>query len=82
MSFRPLSLGASAALVLASGLVLATPVTAADKDFPNLLELAQAPPAPPQAAGHDRRAFAPQAMCKDMVARRIGNPPISKPDST
>jgi len=78
MSFRPLLLAAPAALI--AGLMLATPASAAvgsvlDDD---LLELAPAtPPAPPAAAGTDRRDrmanFNPKAFCLDRVARRAGN---------
>jgi len=79
MSFRrPLLFAAPAALI--AGLLLATPASAAvgsvlDDD---LLELAQAtPPAPPAAAGTDRRDrmanFNPKAFCLDRVARRAGN---------
>jgi hypothetical protein len=77
MSFRrPLLLAAPVALM--AGLVLAMPVSAAvgsvlDDD---LLELAQAPPPAPPAAGRERRerpAFNPKALCLDRVARRAGN---------
>jgi ethanolamine ammonia-lyase small subunit len=77
MSFRPLLLAAPAVLV--AGLVLATPASAAvgsvlDDD---LLELAQATPPAPPAAGADRRDrmanFNPKAFCLDRVARRAGN---------
>ena len=78
MSFRPLLLAAPAALV--AGLMLATPASAAvgsvlDDD---LLELAQAtPPTPPAAGTTDRRDrmanFNPKAFCLDRVARRAGN---------
>ncbi len=86
MSFRPLLLGASAAVVLAAGLAFAGPALALDTDGP--LQLAQAaPPAPhahgapgatPGAPGADRmmrgeRMASPRAMCQDMVARRIGD---------
>src|SRR5262245_43680183 len=82
MSFRrPLLLAAApSALIVAlmAGLVLATPASAAvggmlDDD---LLELAQATPPTPPAAGPDRRdrpAFNPKAFCLDRVARRAGN---------
>jgi len=77
MSFRRyLSLAAPVALT--ASLVLATPASAAvgsvlDDD---LLELAQAAPPAPPAAGPDRRdraAFNPKAFCLDRVARRAGN---------
>ncbi|SEP42776.1 LTXXQ motif family protein [Rhodospirillales bacterium URHD0017] len=78
MSFRPLLLAAPAALM--AGLMLATPASAAvgsvlDDD---LLELAQAtPPTPPAAGATDRRDrmanFNPKAFCLDRVARRAGN---------
>ena len=76
MSFRPLLLAAPAALI--AGLMLATPASAAvgsalDDD---LLELAQATPPAPPAAGTDRRdraAFNPKAVCLDQIARRAGN---------
>lgn len=77
MSFRPLLLAAPAALI--AGLMLAMPASAAvgsvlDHD---LLELAQATPPPPAAAGTDRRDrmanFNPKAFCLDRVARRAGN---------
>jgi hypothetical protein len=80
MSFRrPLLFAAPAALI--AGLMLATPASAAfgsvlDDD---LLELAQAtPPTPPAAgSGTDRRDrmanFNPKAFCLDRVARRAGN---------
>jgi len=77
MSFRPLLLAAPAALI--AGLMLATPASAAvgsvlDDD---LLELAQATPPAPPAAGTDRRdrmaSFNPKAFCLDRVARRAGN---------
>ena len=81
MSFRPLLLGASAAVALAAGLAFAGPALALDTDGP--MELAQAappPPAPgaPGARGADRmmhgeRNVSPRAMCQDMVARRIGD---------
>lgn len=81
MSFRPLLLAAPPVLMAAlmAGLVLATPASAAvgsvlDDD---LLELAQATPPAPPAAGTDRRDrmanFNPQAFCLDRVARRAGN---------
>jgi hypothetical protein len=81
MSFRrPLLLATPSALIAAlmAGLVLATPASAAvgsvlDDD---LLELAQATPPAPPAAGPDRRdraAFNPKAFCLDRVARRAGN---------
>ena len=80
MSFRrPLLFAAPAALI--AGLLLATPASAAvgsvlDDD---LLELAQATPPTPPAAGpgtdhRDRMAnFNPKAFCLDRVARRAGN---------
>ena len=78
MSFRrPLLLAAPVALM--AGLVLAMPVSAAvgsvlDDD---LLELAQATPPAPPAAGPERRDrmanFNPKAFCLDRVARRAGN---------
>jgi LTXXQ motif family protein len=76
MSARPLLLAAPAAL--AACLLLATPASAAfggllDDDE---LELAQATPPTPPAAGADRRdrpAFNPKAFCLDRVARRAGN---------
>lgn len=78
MSFRrPLLLAAPVALM--AGLVLAMPASAAvgsvlDDD---LLELAQATPPAPPAAGTDRRdrmaSFNPKAFCLDRVARRAGN---------
>ena len=82
MSFRPLLLGASAAIVLAAGLAFAGPALAFDTDGPT--ELAQAapppPPAPgaPGAPGADRmmrgeRNVSPRAVCLDMAARRIGD---------
>lgn len=86
MSFRPLLLGASAAVVLAAGLAFAGPALALDTD--GSMQLAQAtPPAPhahgapgatPGAPGADRmmrgeRNVSPRAMCQDMVARRIGD---------
>lgn len=82
MSFRPLLLGASAAIVLAAGFAFAGPALALDTDGP--IELAQAapppPPAPgaPGAPGADRmmrgeRMGSPRAACQDMVARRIGD---------
>lgn len=86
MSFRPLLLGASAAVVLAAGLAFAGPALALDTDGP--MELAQAAPAGPHAhgapgaapgaPGADRmmrgeRMGSPRAMCQDIVARRIGD---------
>jgi hypothetical protein len=82
MSFRPLLLGASAAIVLATGFAFAGPALALDTDGP--MELAQAapppPPAPgaPGAPGADRmmrgeRNVSPRAVCLDMTARRIGD---------
>jgi len=78
MSFRrPLLLAAPVALM--AGLVLAMPASAAvgsvlDDD---LLELAQATPPTPPAAGPERRdrmaSFNPRAFCLDRVARRAGN---------
>ncbi|GEP55957.1 Spy/CpxP family protein refolding chaperone [Reyranella soli] len=78
MSFRrPLLLAAPVALM--AGLVLAMPASAAvgsvlDDD---LLELAQATPPAPPAAGPERRdrmaSFNPKAFCLDRVARRAGN---------
>lgn len=77
MSFRrPLLLATP--VVLMAGLVLAMPASAAvggllDDD---LLELAQATPPAPPAAGPERRdrpAFNPKASCLDLVARRAGN---------
>lgn len=82
MSFRrPLLLAAPSALMVAltTSLVLATPASAAvgsvlDDD---LLELAQATPPAPPAAGPERRdrmaSFNPKAFCLDRVARRAGN---------
>jgi hypothetical protein len=76
MSFRSLLL-ASAALI--AGAALAMPASAAvgtvlDDD---LLELAQATPPAPPAAGPERRDrmanFNPKAFCLDRVARRAGN---------
>ncbi len=78
MSFRrPLLLAAPVALM--AGLVLAMPASAAvgsvlDDD---LLELAQATPPAPPAAGPERRdrmaSFNPKSFCLDRVARRAGN---------
>ena len=77
MSFRPLLLAAPAALI--AGLMLTMPASAAvgsvlDDD---LLELAQATPPAPPAAGPERRDrmanFSPKAFCLDRVARRAGN---------
>lgn len=77
MSFhRPILLAAP--VVLMAGLVLAMPASAAvgsvlDDD---LLELAQATPPAPPAAGRERRerpAFNPKAFCLDRVAHRAGN---------
>ena len=78
MLFRTLLLTAPAALAaLAAGLLLATPASALDSGYDDLLELAQATPATPPAAGTDRRermaAFNPKAFCLDQVARRAGN---------
>jgi LTXXQ motif family protein len=82
MSFRPLLLATTPPTLMAAliaGLVLATPASAAvgsvlDDD---LLELAQATPPTPPAAGVDRRDrmanFNPKAFCLDRVARRAGN---------
>ena len=77
MSFRrPLLLATPVALM--ASLVLAAPASAAvggllDDD---LLELAQAtPPAPPAAGAErrDRQALNPKAFCLEQVARRAGN---------
>lgn len=62
MPFRPLL------LAMAAGLAFASPASAFESDFGDMLELAQA--APPVAASG--RTFSPKAMCQDMVARRIG----------
>lgn len=69
MSFRPLLLAMPTAFVLAAGLAFASPASALDGAFDDLLELAQAPP-PAAAPG---RTFSPKDMCLDQVARRIGN---------
>ena len=78
MSFRrPLLLAAPVALM--AGLVLAMPASAAVGSIldDDLLELAQATPPAPPAAGADRRDrmanFNPKAFCLDRVARRAGN---------
>ena len=72
--FRPLLLVAPAAL--AAGLMFATPASALDAGFDDLLELAQATPPPPP-AGPERRdrmaAVNPKAVCLDQIARRAGN---------
>lgn len=82
MTLRPLLLASSAAIALAASLALAGPATALGADFDGGIELAQAtppaatPPATPPAAGErgrPMRAFSPQDMCKDRVARRIGD---------
>ncbi|MDI1285239.1 MAG: Spy/CpxP family protein refolding chaperone [Reyranella sp.] len=70
MSFRPLLLAIPTAFVLAAGLAFASPASALDSDFDDLLELAQAPPPVAAPAG---RTFSPKNMCLDQVARRIGN---------
>ena len=69
MSFRPLLLAMPTAFVLAAGLAFASPASALDGAFDDMLELAQAAP-PAAAAG---RSFSPKDMCLDQVARRIGN---------
>lgn len=73
MSFRPLLLVAPAAL--AAGLFLTAPSFALDDGFDeDVLELAQAAPPGPPAAGAERRAaFNPKAFCLDRIARRAGN---------
>lgn len=77
MFLRPLLLAAPTAL--AACLVLATPASAAFGgilDDDDALELAQATPPAPPAAGPERRerpAFNPKAFCLDRVARRAGN---------
>ncbi len=55
-------------LAVATGLAFASPASALDNDFDDMLEIAQAPPA--AASG---RTFSPKDMCQDQVARRIGN---------
>jgi len=75
MSLRPLLV----APLLIAGLALALPASAALDSLADddLLELAQATPPAPPAAGADRRdraaAFNPKAFCLDRVARRAGN---------
>lgn len=80
MSVRSLLLAAP--VVLAAGLslslALATPAAALDNvlDDDDMLELAQATPPAPPAAGHDgrhRQAFNPKSFCLDRIARRAGN---------
>lgn len=75
MSFRPLLLLVPAAL--AAGLLLTTPTFALDNGTDDdVLELAQATPPAPPAAGTDRRdraAFNPKGFCLDRIARRAGN---------
>jgi hypothetical protein len=78
MSFRSLipavSTAAAFSLVAAAGLAWTNPASALDSGSDDLLELAQATPATPPAAGADRRAaFNPKAFCLDRIARRAGN---------
>ena len=79
MSVRPLfpavSTAAVFSLVAAAGLAWMSPAAALDSGSDDLLEMAQATPPAPPAAGPERRdraAFNPKNFCLDRVARRAG----------
>jgi LTXXQ motif family protein len=78
MSVRPLIFAVPAtavfSLVAAAGLAWMSPAAALDSGPDDPLELAQATPPTPPAAGADRRAaFNPKTFCLDRIARRAGN---------
>jgi hypothetical protein len=76
MRLRSLALAGSTALVALAGFAWLSSAAALDSGFDPELMLAQATPpaaAPPPAGRERRMAVSPNAMCLDMVARRVGN---------